>query len=378
MKAFWAVLLALVALAGVYVFTLGESRPAESKPGPTPAAKPAPRPADVAAPKPTTPPEPTPVATKPAEQAAPPATEPAPAAETKPPESTTAADPVAAPVVPPVSTPATVSTPAPAATTPAPAPTAAAPTTTAPAAPSTEPAPPATTPPTPSTAPSAAPAPTSTPTKEPAPPAGELPPLPTYEEFLKQMAEQDAKRAEQTSSAQPADQPAAKPAEPASLNVKIETKPDGTRLVEGRFPITGEGTKESPYTVKWDYLLSAQEEYVPKDGKKDIPPRIKMLDGTWVRLTGYVAFPLMVQEADELLSMMNQWDGCCIGIPPTPYDAVEVKLITPITGRDRLATFGSVQGRFKVDPHLVGGWLVGLYVMDQATLKPEGYGGFAP
>lgn len=366
MKAFWAVLLALVALAGVYVFTSGESRPAESKPGPTPAAKPAPKSADVAAPKPTTPPEPTPVVTKPAEPATPAATEPAPAAETKSPESTTAAAPVAAPVVPPASTPATVSTPAPAATTPPPSPTAAAPTTTAPAAPSTEPAPPATTPPTPA------------PAKEHAPPAGELPPLPTYEEFLKQMAEQDAKRAEQSKAAQSADQSAAKPADSAAPNVKIETKPDGTRLVEGRFPITGEGTKESPYVVKWDYLLSAQEEYVPKDGKKDIPPRIKMLDGTWVRLTGYVAFPLMVQEADELLSMMNQWDGCCIGIPPTPYDAVEVKLITPITGRDRLATFGSVQGRFKVDPHLVGGWLVGLYVMDQATLKPEGYGGFAP
>jgi hypothetical protein len=103
-----------------------------------------------------------------------------------------------------------------------------------------------------------------------------------------------------------------------------------------------------------------------------------MLDGKWIEITGYVAFPLMVDAPDECLSMMNQWDGCCIGVPPTPYDAVEVRLTEPVSGNARLTTYGTVRGRFKVDPHLVGGWLVGLYLMDETTLTPQTYGGFSP
>ena len=34
----------------------------------------------------------------------------------------------------------------------------------------------------------------------------------------------------------------------------------------------------------------------------------------------------MAESADASLMMLNQWDGCCIGVPPTPYDAIEVKL----------------------------------------------------
>ena len=34
----------------------------------------------------------------------------------------------------------------------------------------------------------------------------------------------------------------------------------------------------------------------------------------------------IVGEVNEALVMLNQWDGCCIGVPPTPYDAVEVRL----------------------------------------------------
>ncbi len=175
-----------------------------------------------------------------------------------------------------------------------------------------------------------------------------------------------------------AQKPAEQSPSPADLGVKIEERADGTKLVDGRFTLKGEGTKEKPYVVAWEQFVAVQESYAPKEGKKEIPPSIKMLDGKWVRITGYVAFPLMVQEADELLAMMNQWDGCCIGTPPTPYDAVEVRLTSPVSGKVRMTTYGTVTGLFKVDPHLVGGWLVGLYVMDRATLTPEGYGGFSP
>jgi len=159
---------------------------------------------------------------------------------------------------------------------------------------------------------------------------------------------------------------------------KVETKPDGSLLFDDKYIVKGKGTQEDPYKVTWDQLVSAQNEYAPKEGRKTIPPRIQALHDKWLDITGYVAFPLMTAEADELLSMMNQWDGCCIGVPPTPYDAVEVRLASTVSGNARLTTYGSIKGKFKVDPHLVGGWLVGLYVMDQAKLTPVSYGGIAP
>jgi hypothetical protein len=159
---------------------------------------------------------------------------------------------------------------------------------------------------------------------------------------------------------------------------RVEAQADGTTLVDGKYKLKGKGTETDPYKVTWDQLASAQDDYVPKDGRKEIPGRIAMLDDAWVETTGYIAFPIMSDQADECLSMMNQWDGCCIGIPPTPYDAVEVRLKAPAEGNARMATFGTIRGKFKVDPHLVGGWLVGLYRMEDATLSPQAFGGFAP
>ncbi|MEX2217508.1 MAG: hypothetical protein WD749_02005 [Phycisphaerales bacterium] len=166
--------------------------------------------------------------------------------------------------------------------------------------------------------------------------------------------------------------------EGGSQAAKIEKREDGSVLVDGRFLLRGEGTAESPYQVTWDQLLSAQDDYIPKEGRKKIPERIAMLDGKVVELTGHIAFPVMSETEDECLSMMNQWDGCCIGIPPTPYDAVEVRLRDAVDSKERLTTYGSVKGTLKVEPHLVGGWLVGLYVMDDAELSPTSFGGFAP
>jgi len=149
-------------------------------------------------------------------------------------------------------------------------------------------------------------------------------------------------------------------------------------VVDGKYTLKGKGTKEEPYKVTWDQLVSAQDDYVPKEGRKEIPARIAMLSGTWVEMTGYIAFPVMAESQDECLSMMNQWDGCCIGVPPTPYDAIEVHLKQSAEGKDRMASYGTVRGKFKVDPQLVGGWLIGLYVMDDATMKPQTFGGISP
>ncbi len=186
---------------------------------------------------------------------------------------------------------------------------------------------------------------------------------------VKVVTPQDVNAAKQANAA------GSSPAADAS-EVKLEPQPDGSTKVDGRFTIKGSGTAESPYEVPWEMLVSGQETYDPRSGKKTIPARLQMLDGKHVRVTGYVAFPLYVEEPKELLSMLNQWDGCCIGVPPTPYDAIEVQLKESVKQDDRLATYGVVEGKFLVKPYLVGDWLVGLYVMESATLTVKRFGGF--
>ncbi|MFM9997194.1 MAG: hypothetical protein ACKVU4_15505 [Phycisphaerales bacterium] len=158
----------------------------------------------------------------------------------------------------------------------------------------------------------------------------------------------------------------------------VETRDDGSILVDKRFLLTGDGSAEKPYAITWDLLLSAMEEYVPKQGRKNLPARITMLAGKHVSITGNVTFPMMVEEPEELLAMMNPWDGCCIGVPPTPYDAVEVHLAQPIKGQGRFTNYGTLTGKLRVEPQLVGNWLVGLYVLDAAKLTPASFGGFSP
>lgn len=155
-------------------------------------------------------------------------------------------------------------------------------------------------------------------------------------------------------------------------NLKASSKPDGTIVVEERFAIKGKGTQEDPFIVTWDQLAAASEVYDPRKGQKKIPDFVQMLDGQYVTVTGFVAFPIAVKEPKEMLAMLNQWDGCCIGVPPTPYDAIEVHLKDAATKDQRMATYGTVSGRLTVKPYLVGDWLVGLYVMDQAVVsKPK-------
>ncbi|MGE4196294.1 MAG: hypothetical protein AB7G11_04120, partial [Phycisphaerales bacterium] len=157
----------------------------------------------------------------------------------------------------------------------------------------------------------------------------------------------------------------------APEGVKLDRKDDGTYLVDDRYTLRGDGSIDHPFEVSWDYLTSAEETYQPRLGKKTIPPRLSMLNDHYVKISGYVAFPIMASEPTEMLSMLNQWDGCCIGVPPTPYDAIEVKLNKPAEGEDRLASYGSVKGKFRVDPYLVKDWLVSLYIMEEGEVARQ-------
>jgi hypothetical protein len=157
--------------------------------------------------------------------------------------------------------------------------------------------------------------------------------------------------------------------------VKIERKGDNEVLLDGIFTVKGKGTKENPYIAPWELVIAAQETFDPGQKKDEIPGAVMFLDGKHVRLTGYACFPMYVPEPREMLSMLNQWDGCCIGVPPTPYDAIEVHLAKKVSTDDRYAAYGTVEGVFRVKPYLSGNWLVGLYLLEEATFKPSDKGG---
>jgi len=153
----------------------------------------------------------------------------------------------------------------------------------------------------------------------------------------------------------------------------IMKQPDGSLLADGKYKIEGDGSREKPYRIGWDCLASANKTFIPRLKEDLMPQRVALLDGAWVRIDGYFALPLMLQESSEILVMLNQWDGCCIGVPPTPYDAMEVKLVEPVKPSRRHAfNFGTVLGRLRVDPMLVENWLVGLYRLEEATLTQNG------
>jgi hypothetical protein len=143
---------------------------------------------------------------------------------------------------------------------------------------------------------------------------------------------------------------------------------DGSILLDGQHKVTGSGTKADPYVVDFELLMSASQTYQPRSGLTKLPERVTFLHDSWVKLVGYVAFPIAAQDPKELLVMFNQWDGCCLGVPPTAYDAVEVKLEQSVSGSARFATHGSLLGKMKIDPYVDSNFLLGLYVMEDATL----------
>lgn len=172
--------------------------------------------------------------------------------------------------------------------------------------------------------------------------------------------------------AAPAAAPAAKSANQGVVyagEAKVVKNDDGSIMVDDKYPVKGSGTKADPYQITWEYLVSAQEDYQPRLGKKKLPGRMKLISGKYVRITGFIAFPVMATEPTDMLSMLNQWDGCCIGIPPTPYDAIEVKLKEAASNEERLTTYGTIEGKLKVEPYLMRDWLVSLYSMEEATME---------
>ncbi len=165
-------------------------------------------------------------------------------------------------------------------------------------------------------------------------------------------------------------QPAtAAPAPRAQAGPSFEIRPDGSIAVDGVGIVPGDGSAQRPFVLDWEVLRSVQRDYNPRQGQAEVPAWLGVLDGKRVRIEGNTLLPVVGQTTDELLVMQNPWDGCCLGVPPTPYDAVEVKLSRPQRMGNAPTGFGQVEGVFKVDAYIVSGWLLGLFVIEQATFE---------
>lgn len=149
---------------------------------------------------------------------------------------------------------------------------------------------------------------------------------------------------------------------------EVKEEEDGWTRLDGKYLVRGTGSASDPLIVPWELLVSASESYRPRSGLKEMPRRVADLKGKHVRVTGYALFPLMSLETTEVLLMRNQWDGCCIGVPPTPYDAVEVKLAKPADRKDSLVSFVTLEGVLDVDPYVNRDFLLGLFTMSEAAL----------
>lgn len=149
----------------------------------------------------------------------------------------------------------------------------------------------------------------------------------------------------------------------------FSVKPDGSIEVAEAGVISGDGTQARPFVIDWQVLRSVARDYNPKQGQSEIPAWVMQLHGKRVRVEGNTLLPVVAEATNELLVMQNPWDGCCVGVPPTPYDAIEVKLAKMQSMGNAPTGFGMVEGTFKVDPYVVSGWLLGLYLIEDASFE---------
>jgi hypothetical protein len=158
---------------------------------------------------------------------------------------------------------------------------------------------------------------------------------------------------------------AALAATPAELPAFNPDKP-----VDGKYIVAGSGAADDPYQITWDLLMLTAQTYQPRLGSTTIPPQVQAMDGAHIKIAGYFAVPMASTDAREVLVMLNMWDGCCIGLPPSPCDAIEVRLKEPLPGSGKqYINYGTLTGTLQVDPFVQNGWLLGMYLVEDGELE---------
>ena len=166
--------------------------------------------------------------------------------------------------------------------------------------------------------------------------------------------------------------------ENAKEDIPVEALPAPTfeQLADGSFRIfasnthvPGSGTGANPFVLDWVTLRSIEQVYNPKKGKNELPGWLDLLHEKHVNIVGNTLVPVIATTTKELLVMQNPWDGCCVGIPPSPYDAIEVTLNHDVDFGSSAVGYGTVRGVFILDPYVVDGWVLGMYIIEDATYR---------
>ncbi len=148
----------------------------------------------------------------------------------------------------------------------------------------------------------------------------------------------------------------------------FEVLDDGGVIVDG-VGLVGDGSEGSPLVLSWGLLKSVGLVYEPRKGKGVLPDWLGAIDGKHVMIEGHTLVPVIASSSKELVVMENPWDGCCLGVPPTPFDAVEVRLVRSVDFGSSSVGYGEISGVFRVDPYVVSGWVMGLFVIEEGAYR---------
>ena len=143
-----------------------------------------------------------------------------------------------------------------------------------------------------------------------------------------------------------------------------------TVRIDGKYMVRGSGSESDPYQITWELLTSAARTVDASKSIYEVPGRIADLRGAWVQISGYWAPPLQVFQTKEAMFMLNKWDGCCIGLPPTPFDSIEATFTKPFAVQGQhLYRYGTIKGRLEIEPFAAGMFLLGFYRLHEAVME---------
>jgi hypothetical protein len=156
---------------------------------------------------------------------------------------------------------------------------------------------------------------------------------------------------------------------PADITRRIDAR---TLELDGRYRLIGTGSPDDPYRISWELLTSAARFIDPTQHALAPPPWVRAVDGTYVEISAYYSTAVRVASTRHVLLTLNRWDGCCIGLPPTPFDAIDTTLAAPLDMKGlHLFRFGTFRGRLVVEPFAAGTFLLGLYRLEDASFVAQ-------
>lgn len=156
---------------------------------------------------------------------------------------------------------------------------------------------------------------------------------------------------------------------PNEITRRIDAR---TIELDGRYRILGNGSPDDPYRISWELLTSAGPFIDPAQEALTPPPWVRAIEGSYIEISAYYSTALRVPTTRHVLLTLNRWDGCCIGLPPTPFDAIDANLAAPIDMNSKhLFRFGTFRGRLIIEPFAAGTYLLGLYRLEDAAFVTQ-------